>query len=206
MAAACQFINEKISVFLQGRELPLNKSALNHLGAWYQRQIEKQESTMDNSQANLNQSSSPRQLTLTPYAVRAVLEAVSGAYGITKSSEHPHAALYEQVACKPLGFEAKMPKLMFTLFNGGKSQGSKVKFRRFYLIMDMTPAEAVEHDALMVFHRVSAALRKGVSAGKGGEAGFKPANGTWWNAHENHNETFKVIEEAINSACVNVSP
>lgn len=25
---------------------------------------------------------------------------------------------------------------MFTLFNGGKTGGSKVKFRKFYLIMD----------------------------------------------------------------------
>jgi hypothetical protein len=28
------------------------------------------------------------------------------------------------------------PKLMFTLFNGGKALGSKVKFAKFYLIMN----------------------------------------------------------------------
>jgi len=30
----------------------------------------------------------------------------------------------------------KVPKLMFTIFNGGKAMGSKVKFAKFYLIMD----------------------------------------------------------------------
>jgi hypothetical protein len=32
--------------------------------------------------------------------------------------------------------ETKVPKLMFTLFNGGKALNSKVKFAKFYLIMD----------------------------------------------------------------------
>lgn len=33
----------------------------------------------------------------------------------------------------------KVPKLMFTILNGGKEAGSKVKFSKFFLIFDVKP-------------------------------------------------------------------
>lgn len=35
------------------------------------------------------------------------------------------------------------PKLLITVLNGGKDLGSKVKFSKFYLIMDVAPADLI---------------------------------------------------------------
>lgn len=65
---------------------------------------------------------------------------------------------------------------------------------------------AAGKDAQLIYYKIAAAVKKGVAAHKLGEAGFKvTAQGTYWNAHENHNETFKLIEDAIASVGVNVS-
>jgi hypothetical protein len=95
---------------------------------------------------------------------------------------------------------------MFTIFNGGKVLASKVKFRRIYLIVDLKPEDSETIDALQMYYKLSAAIKKGVSGHKQGEAGFKPSPvGCYWNAHESHNESLKVIEDAIASLGVNVS-
>ena len=61
-------------------------------------------------------------------------------------------------------------------------------------------------DAQLIYYKIAAAIKKGVASHKLGEAGFKVTpQGTYWNAHENHNETFKLIEDAIASVGVNVS-
>ena len=89
--------------------------------------------------------------------------------------------------------------MMFTLFNGGKAAGSKVKIVKFYLIMTYE-LEDLENgrDALLMYYKVAAAIKKGVQSHKLGENGFKPTpGGSYFNAHENHNETFKLIEDAI---------
>lgn len=61
---------------------------------------------------------------------------------------------------------------MFNVLNGGKALGSKVKFSRFYLILDVS-AEDTEVDALEIFLKVQAQLKKQVQAHKLGENGFK---------------------------------
>ena len=38
----------------------------------------------------------------------------------------------------------KIPKLMFTILNGGKENNSKVKFSKFYLILDFLPEDTKE--------------------------------------------------------------
>lgn len=49
-------------------------------------------------------------------------------------------------------------------------------------------------------------IKKTLSAHKLGENGFKPtASGSYFAAHDHHNETLKVIEDAINQSGVNVS-
>lgn len=72
-----------------------------------------------------------------PFAVKAVFEALYGSFGKTKSPEAPSLTQYEYITLKKIPEDGNptAPKLMFNLFNGGKANGSKVKFAKFYLIM-----------------------------------------------------------------------
>ena len=100
-----------------------------------------------------------------------------------------------------------IPKLMFNVLNGGKALASKVKFSRFYLILDVSPEDAPEVDALEVFLKVQAQIKKQVQAHKLGENGFKGGSspdGAYFNALENNNESYKFIEDAIAACQVNV--
>jgi len=52
--------------------------------------------------------------------------------------------------------------------------------------------------------KISAAIKKAITTHKLGEAGFKPtAAGSYFNALENVNESFKILEDAINASGVN---
>jgi hypothetical protein len=95
---------------------------LNGLSGWFSRL--KQRGSNDN---------------VSPYGIKAVVEALYTSFGKIKSPEAPAIALYEWLTLKkiPNDGNPSAPKLMFTLFNGGKSIGSKVKFTKFYLIMNM---------------------------------------------------------------------
>jgi len=98
-----------------------------------------------------------------------------------------------------------VPKLMFTVFNGGKAVGSKVKFSRFYVIFDVKTAD-IDIDVNDLYFKVASAIKKGVQAHKLGENGFKPGvTGAYFNAHENFNETFKLLEDAIAQIGVNTA-
>jgi len=52
-----------------------------------------------------------------------------------------------------------VPKLMFTVFNGGKALGSKVKFARFYIIMNLR-IQDMNSDAVLIYYKISAAIKK----------------------------------------------
>jgi len=142
-----------------------------------------------------------------PYAVKAVLEALQASFGKIKNPEAPALAMYEQQTLRQIPGDANpiAPKFMFTLFNGGKSIGSKVKFARFYLILQHEMYDLQSgRDALQIYYKVSSAIKKAVQTHKLGENGFKPnASGAYFNAHENHNETFKLVEDAINASGAN---
>ena len=99
---------------------------------------------------------------------------------------------------KPLhGSSTNIPKLMFTVLNGGKASGSKVRFSKFYLIMDMRVSDQV--DALEVYYKISASIKKAITSHKLGEAGFKSnSSGQYFNALDNINDSFKLLEDAIN--------
>lgn len=55
----------------------------------------------------------------------------------------PFMPLFKSTALREFkpGFD-KIPKLMFTVLNGGKDSGSKVKFRKFFVIFDVNFADA----------------------------------------------------------------
>lgn len=114
-----------------------------------------------------------------------------------------------------------LPKLIINVLNGGKEAGSKVKFSRFYLIIDFNPYELVklqiqnqerEEGAEMVkypdifesYIKFQQAVEKTVGSTKQGLAAFKRGvDGAFFNAYDNINECFKVIEDAINSTGIN---
>jgi len=98
----------------------------------------------------------------------------------------------------------KVPKLMFTVLNGGKEAGSKVKFSKFFLIFDVKPYESDQFDLHEVYLKVCSALEKAVASTKGGLAAFKRgADGAFFNAYDNINECFKLLEDAIAAMGIN---
>ena len=135
--------------------------------------------------------------------MRSVLEAVGYAYGHVISPELPVKSWYSNVQQKAMTSGATVvPKLMFTIFNGGKAIGSKVKFSRFYLIMNIKAADTL--DAQELYYKVAAAVKKGVETHKLGANAFKAnSTGAYYNALESVNESFKILEDAINATGVN---
>jgi len=94
---------------------------------------------------------------------------------------------------------------MFTVFKGGKALGSKVKFGRFFLIFDINASDE-DINAEEVYFKVSASIKKAITSHKLGENGFKSnVTGSYFAALESVNDTFKMLEDAINSSQVNVS-
>jgi enolase len=92
---------------------------------------------------------------------------------------------------------------MFTILNGGKALASKVRYTRFYLIMDINPDDK-DIDALELYYSVAAAIKKGLNGTKLGEAGFRPGpSGSYFNAFDTVNDSFKLLEEAINTVGCN---
>ena len=70
--------------------------------------------------------------------IRAVFEALLYSYGKVISPEAPYFSLYNFLNGSDITLSnLKAPKLLFTVLNGGKALGSKVKFATFYLIIDI---------------------------------------------------------------------
>jgi len=140
------------------------------------------------------------------YVVRCALEALHFAYGAVTQPDSPVKAYYTEMWGNELELHrVQVPKLMFTVFNGGKALNSKVKFSRFYIIIDIQGDEE-DVDATELYFKISGAVKKGVQTHKLGENGFKPnASGAYFNAHDSHNETFKLLEDAIASLNVNTA-
>ena len=134
------------------------------------------------------------------------MEALYFAYGHVTSPEMPSRSLYSNLQSRemtPTG--VTMPKLMFTVFNGGKALNSKVKYTKFYLILNIK-VQDVEIDANQVYFKISTAIRKAITSHKLGEAGFKGnVSGAYFNALENVADSFKFIEDAITSVGVNTN-
>lgn len=75
---------------------------------------------------------------ISPYILRAVYEALLYTYGRVITPEAPYFSLYSYLNNRDIQLRGlKAPKLMFTVLNGGKALGSKVKFSTFYLIIDI---------------------------------------------------------------------
>lgn len=99
----------------------------------------------------------------------------------------------------------KVPKLMFTILDGGKSNGSKIKFSKFYLIIDMQPGDSKQFNIIDIYYKLNSKIEEGIKATKVGLAGFKKgsSDGACFNAFDNINECFKLIEDAITAVGIN---
>ena len=140
------------------------------------------------------------------YAVRACLEAIYYAYGHTVSPDQPCKSIYQTVLQRPLQANTiKVPKLMFTVLNGGKALNSKVRFSKFYLILDVNVSDQ-DIDASEVYFKASTAIKKAISGHKAGETGFKAnPSGQYFNALDTINDSFKLLEDAIAAVGVNTN-
>jgi hypothetical protein len=189
---ACSVINEELSPFFKGKELPLSKKTFEGIATWVERRNNR----------------SPRSANdrLSPYILRAVFEALLYSYGRIITPEAPYYSLFNFLTARDIQLRGlKSPKLMFTVLNGGKALGSKVKFATFYFIIDIQGKDETV-DANEVYYKVTANIKKTISAHKLGEAGFK-ANivGSYYNAFDSINDSFKLLEDAINQAQVNTA-
>ena len=92
---------------------------------------------------------------------------------------------------------------MFTVFNGGKALGSKVRFSRFYIVMNIR-VQDVDVDANVIYYKIAAAVKKAITSHKLGESGFKAnLSGSYYNALDSVNDSFKMLEDAIASTGLN---
>jgi len=134
--------------------------------------------------------------------VRACSEAVWTAVAKTLAeSENGLAEVFAQELNPAPKFKrlTESQKFLLPILLGGKLAGSQVKFSRFYLIVD--PIAAQPDTVITALKTFYTALRKSISATKGGEAAFKiDGEGPCFNACSSINESFKQIEDAIAQA------
>ena len=66
------------------------------------------------------------------------MESLWYAYGHAMTPELPSKSLYQMLWAREMTpTTLQVPKVMFTILNGGKAMSSKVKFSRFYIIMNL---------------------------------------------------------------------
>lgn len=70
----------------------------------------------------------------------AVSQALYYAFAKATAAQTPFLSMFKTNLLREFRPETdKVPKLMFTVLNGGKEHGSKVKFSKFFLIFDVKP-------------------------------------------------------------------
>jgi len=225
MKTACDLINSQVNQVLQGKDLFLYKKIDGYLNSFKTKREAQGEK-------------------IGPNITSAVSNALFYACAKAVNSQYPFMSMYKANMVKgfvppyivpaPQGEAAagsatpgkdaaaalvgsSLPKLIINVFNGGKESGSKVKFSRFYLIIDVNPVDLAKiaqaneeakdqegavlektpniHEAYIKF---SQAVEKSCAGTKQGLAAFKRGvDGAFFNAYDNINECFKVMEEAI---------
>ena len=134
---ACRLINEEINPLLKGRDVLGLKKIDDTLLAFQKKKAEQEVQVSDQ-------------------VLRACSEALLYAYGQSTSPAAPYKALYKYLKNRDLewGPGAVLPKMIFNVLNGGKAVASKVKFSKFFLILDMTPED--ELDPMEVYLKIQA--------------------------------------------------
>jgi enolase len=87
--------------------------------------------------------------------------------------------------------------LAFTIFKTGKSTGSKVKFEKFFLIINNS-AKFKEDDLNALIVKIYASIRKVLTTGKQGENGIRlNTEGSYFSPNDTINDTMKLMEDII---------
>ena len=93
---------------------------------------------------------------------------------------------------------------MITILNGGKDLQSKVKFSKYYLIFDVKPDDLQSIDIQEVYLKICPLIEKAIGATKAGISAFKRGpDGSYFNACDDINMSFKILEDAISQVGVN---
>ena len=93
---------------------------------------------------------------------RAVLEALLFTYGRVITPEAPYHSLFNYLNSRDISLKGlKVPKLIFTVLNGGKALASKVKFATFYLIIDVNGSDETV-DASEIYYKVTTNIKKAI--------------------------------------------
>ena len=66
----------------------------------------------------------------------------------------PYYSFFKYLKNREFTHEEKIPRLSFTVLNGGKALNSKVKFSKVYLIIDCGVND--EHDVLDIYFKIQA--------------------------------------------------
>ena len=83
---------------------------------------------------------------------------------------------------------------------------SKVKFSKFYLIIDVKPDEVRQIDVHEIYLKLCPLIEKAISSTKAGLTAFKKASdGSYFNASDDINMSFKILEDAIGQLGINTS-
>jgi enolase len=138
---ACRLINEEVSPLLKGKDVLALKKVDDVLAAWAKKRAEGGEQQVNE------------------YILRACSEAVLYSYAQTVQPASPYQGMYRYLRNRDLTAGSAVPKIMFNVLNGGKALASKVKFSRFYLILDFgstsPPEEGVsEPDVMEIFLKI----------------------------------------------------
>ena len=189
MSKACQIITEELSVLLAGKDLLQFKK----IGELLHSFKAKYEAT--------------NWVVIGANVLTAVQQALFYAFANAGPQDIMFKNIFKHNALRDFRPETDpLPKLMFTVLNGGKEAGSKVRFAKFFLIFDVKPDDLLSIDVREVYFKANAAIEKGLTATKGGLAAFKRGpDGSFFNAFETINDSFKLLEDAINAVGINTA-
>ena len=182
MSKACEVINTTLSDMLRDKDIVPFKKLEDAIKTFKTRAEEDGDAKIGTNITN------------------AVSRALFFAFNKALSPQAPFLSMFKNIEFRDFrpGFD-KTPKLMINVLNGGKELGSKVKFSKFYVIFDINPEDSKNVDIHEAYIKLCAAIEKAISSTKGGLAAFKrQADGSFYNAYDNINECFKMLEEAIN--------
>jgi enolase len=86
----------------------------------------------------------------------AVSQALYYAWAKSQSMTTPFLEIFKYNVCRDIRPETdRIPKLMFEVLKGGKELGSKVKFSRFYLIINVAVQDADQVDVHEIYFKIN---------------------------------------------------
>ena len=172
--AAIEYIHNDLNNILSGADLSLIKKTDTTLKKFYQDNFEAPPAAEGEEQKEDSNAVVGKIIVKT--CSEALLHAIVKCYDDFETY-NAYAQFLTGSQIDPLS----IPKLMFSLLNGGKSANSKVKFSKIYLIFGAVPHDPT--DMLEQFSKLRKDITAAISGSKAGLAGFKVGpDGVYFNA------------------------